>query len=340
MNSAQKIAIVRFSAIGDVALWVPVVQKVLATYPTLQIVFFTKKNTAFLLQNIERCSVEIIDTEVHKSIFSIYQMAKIFNQKYNFTAVVDGHRVIRSWLFTKFLKATLKSFITKGRTEKNKIISSKKITTLQQTTHRYARALAKIGLPIELQWHLPSINISSSDKTNAVLWLAADKKPLIGFAPFAKHAAKMLPAAQLQKLIQLLANKNATIILFGGGEAEVQQFKIWEQQFSNCKSAHALPFATQVALMSSLAVMVCMDSANMHLTALQGIPTVSVWGATHPAFGFGPVGNSHTIIQLPNNQLPCQPCSVFGNVPCSNKQQPYACMNLLNMEAVMNKVLL
>ena len=29
-----------------------------------------------------------------------------------------------------------------------------------------------------------------------------------------------------------------------------------------------------------------MDSANMHLAALAGIPTVSIWGATHPNMGF------------------------------------------------------
>ncbi len=56
-----------------------------------------------------------------------------------------------------------------------------------------------------------------------------------------------------------------------------------------------------------------MDSATMHIASLLGITVVSVWGATHPFAGFYGYG------QHPDNavqaDLPCRPCSVFGDRP-------------------------
>ena len=77
-------------------------------------------------------------------------------------------------------------------------------------------------------------------------------------------------------------------------------------------------FAPEMALMADLDAMVSMDSGNMHLAAATGTSTVSIWGATHPAAGFGPVvcrkGQRHILLQ--DNSLDCRPCSIFGNKPC------------------------
>ena len=62
--------------------------------------------------------------------------------------------------------------------------------------------------------------------------------------------------------------------------------------------------------------MVSMDSANMHLAALAGVPTVSIWGATHPNMGFAPLGENHRYVQVDVEELSCRPCSVFGQTPC------------------------
>jgi hypothetical protein len=54
------------------------------------------------------------------------------------------------------------------------------------------------------------------------------------------------------------------------------------------------------------------------------VPVVSVWGATHPFAGFtGWKQKSENCVQI---ELPCRPCSVFGNKPCHRGD--YACMNI------------
>ena len=81
-------------------------------------------------------------------------------------------------------------------------------------------------------------------------------------------------------------------------------------------------------------LMISMDSANMHLASLFGIPVISVWGATHPFTGFyawaQPVDNA---VQI---QLYCRPCSVFGNIPCYRGD--HACMERLPPALILEKL--
>ena len=66
-----------------------------------------------------------------------------------------------------------------------------------------------------------------------------------------------------------------------------------------------------------LDLMIAMDSSNMHLASLSGIRTISIWGGTHPAFGFSAIGQPDEYhIQPPEGILTCRPCSVFGGKKC------------------------
>lgn len=90
----------------------------------------------------------------------------------------------------------------------------------------------------------------------------------------------------------------------------------------------------ELALMSHLDVMVSMDSANMHLASLTGIPVVSVWGATHPYAGFmGWKQKEENAIQA---TLDCRPCSIFGNKPCHRGD--YACLRQLAASEIVARI--
>ena len=77
-----------------------------------------------------------------------------------------------------------------------------------------------------------------------------------------------------------------------------------------------------------------MDSANMHLASLVGTKVVSIWGGTHPYAGFlGWNQKESDCVQL---DLPCRPCSVYGNKPCFRSD--YACMNGIVPELIIDKL--
>ena len=86
--------------------------------------------------------------------------------------------------------------------------------------------------------------------------------------------------------------------------------------------------------MSQLDTMVSMDSANMHLASICGTRVVSVWGATHPYAGF--MGWNQSVDDAVQLDMPCRPCSIYGNRPCLRGD--YACLNNIDPVAIADRV--
>ena len=126
------------------------------------------------------------------------------------------------------------------------------------------------------------------------------------------------------------------VLLFGRTEAEQKVLDTWCARYKECVNASVLlgTLQQELIVMSHLDVMLCMDSVNMHLAALTGIRIVSVWGATHPFAGF--LGWNHRMSDVVQVDMPCRPCSVFGNVPCMRGD--HACMNAIDPITIADSV--
>jgi len=123
--------------------------------------------------------------------------------------------------------------------------------------------------------------------------------------------------------------------LFGGRGYEEAILEQWEFQYPRVKSVvgkYALD--NELALISQLDVLLCMDSANMHFASLVNVPVVSVWGATHPFAGFmGWNQDPSNVVQV---DLPCRPCSIYGNKQCFRGD--YACMKNIDPLLIVDRV--
>jgi ADP-heptose:LPS heptosyltransferase len=160
---------------------------------------------------------------------------------------------------------------------------------------------------------------------------------LIGVAPFAQHAEKMYPHEKMKEVLRLLLqHQEVKVLLFGGGKTEVPLLQEWERAMPGLESvAGKMSFQEELKLIAQLDVMLSMDSANMHLASLSGVPVISIWGATHPFAGFYGWGQSpNDAIQV---NLYCRPCSVFGNKPCFRGD--LACMHSISPVVVYNKIM-
>ena len=158
----------------------------------------------------------------------------------------------------------------------------------------------------------------------------------IGIAPFAKHRGKIYPIElQEQVVAHFAANPTVKVFLFGGGKEEQEVFDRWTKKYPSVTSLIGkLNLSTELNLMSYLDVMLSMDSANMHLASLVGIPVVSIWGATHPYAGFmGWKQQPDHTVQL---DLSCRPCSVYGQKPCFRGD--YACLMQITPRQVIEKI--
>jgi ADP-heptose:LPS heptosyltransferase len=116
-------------------------------------------------------------------------------------------------------------------------------------------------------------------------------------------------------VVALNACNRYKILLFGGGVKEKTTLNKWAFKYQNSINlVGKLSFEEELALISQLHLMLAMDSGNAHLAALFGVPTITLWGVTHPYAGFYPYGQDPGYGLLANRmEYPLIPTSVYGN---------------------------
>ena len=211
-----------------------------------------------------------------------------------------------------------------------------KVKVQQPTSfENYAAVLARLGYPVKLDFQ--SVFPAEGGNLRRLPTVIGEKKEFqrwIGIAPFATHKGKIYPLEKMEKVVEKLIQlyPSCRIFLFGGGGKEREVLDAWAKNYANCMNASALlnGIGDELILMSHLDVMLSMDSGNMHLASLVGTRVVSIWGATHPFAGFMGWNQRKTdAVQL---DMPCRPCSVYGNKPCFRGD--YACMNDIDYEQI------
>jgi len=317
---------------------VPVIKELLNEYPDLQITFVSRPLHAALFKDIERLHFYPINTDDYKGVFGIQKMAKEISKAVDFDAVADLHNVLRTKLLRVFLatKSNPVAVIGKGRTAKSKLTAKnkKEFKPLKLTVQRYADVFNDIGLPFDLINELEQNIQPLNDRL--LIALGQKKSNWVGIAPFARHKGKRMPFSKAETVIESLSKlPNMKIMLFGGGKLESEKLQSIADDFRNVYNiAGKFKLADELDLMSHLDVMVSMDSANMHMASLMGVPVVSVWGATHTHAGF--LGYGQTTTDSVQSDLGCRPCSVFGDKECWRGD--YACLHQINEEEILIKV--
>ena len=332
----KKLLVIRFSALGDIAMTVPVVHDLAMQYPDLEITMLSREMARPLFEQMPK-NVHFFAADLngrHKGLLGLCRLWRDAHLS-DFDYIADFHNVLRTWWLRAegCLRRKKIAKNDKGRKGKRALTRQNNKVLVQQTTsfERYAKVLEELGFPIKPQFNrLDYSAFCEMQKATNEAW--------IGIAPFAKHPAKVYPLEKMEQVIKALSEReNTTIFLFGGGEKEKRQIAELCNKFPNVKAAqsqHGL--AGELALMGQLDVMLSMDSANMHLASLVGTRVISIWGGTHPYAGFlGWNQNPNDCIQV---DLPCRPCSVYGNKPCLRGD--YACMNGIAPSQIIERLLL
>ena len=328
----KRLLIIRFSALGDVAMTVPVVHDLAVQYPDVDITLLSRPMCeplfALLPQNVHFVAADLKGR--HKGICGLNRLLREIHFN-DFDCVADFHDVLRSqWLRFRFALAGKRvAHIDKGRRGKKALTRQKNKVLVQRATsfERYAKVLEQLGYPVKLNFKsLDYSKFNELEKPVGEHW--------VGIAPFAKHEAKTYPLEQMEKVVEALS-QNAKVFLFGGGVEEKRLLGELCKRHENTVVVNCTNgLLGEMALMQQLDVMLSMDSANMHLASLVGTRVVSLWGGTHPYAGFLGWNQKETdCLQL---DLPCRPCSVYGNKPCLRGD--YACLRGITPEMIAGKM--
>ncbi len=318
MKPIKHLLVIRLSAMGDVAMTVPVLKAFCNQYPEVRITILTKGFFTPLFSQLPNVSVHIAKVNgKHKGIFGLRKLYKELKAN-KIDAVADLHNVLRSKILKLFFKSAGYKFaqIDKGRAEKKALISAKKSTfkPLKTTHERYCEVFAVLGF--DLNPNNTSVLEPMPMQESVLQLLGSKKRKYVGIAPFAAFEGKMYPPHLMEKVLSALdATNSYQIFLFGGGETELRQLSLWEKKFKNTINAsQKLSFEEELQIISNLELMLAMDSGNGHLSAIYGVPTITLWGVTHPHSGFAPFGqpDSNSIL-ADRTEFPLIPTSIYGN---------------------------
>ena len=339
------ILIIRLSALGDIAMLVPVVHALATQYPDLRVTVLSRAQARPLFDGLAP-NVGFMDADFNKEYKGLPGLNALYRRlkAKHFTAIADMHDVLR----TKYLRMRFSidryqvAHIDKHRSGKRRLVAKENKRMVQQPTafQNYADVLTQLGYPVRLEFKslFPATGGNLRQLSQRELQEKKSFQQWIGIAPFAAHQGKVYPLEKLEQVVDLLLGKhpNARIFLFGAGRRERKVLEQWCEHRPRCINVPSVLHGLDedLILISHLDVMVSMDSANMHLASAVDVPVVSVWGATHPFAGFtGWRQGDDTIVQL---SLSCRPCSVFGNKPCYRGDM--ACMNGITPEMILDKV--
>ena len=327
----MNILIIRFSALGDVILTIPVINALLQKKPNVKIWITSDIKNKSLFDFDERVHFIGADFKIkHKSIVKLTSFLNDHHRRIKFDIIYDFHDVIRSKIIRLYfkIKGVKTRKFDKGRIQKKKIIrKSIPFQKLKHTTKRYLETFEKDFEEININsFYHPRIN--SVNKSENIK---------VGIAPFAAHKSKEWP---IENFIPIIKNFNTySFIFFGYGKRELNilnktfkglnNFSIIDSQFN---------FIDQLKFINNLDAMIAMDSANMHLASLTKTQLISIWGPTHHYLGFGPLNNEKNIIEIPQSELKCRPCSIYGKINNKHKSCAQESMDKIIPEMVIKKL--
>jgi ADP-heptose:LPS heptosyltransferase len=315
----QHIAVIRLSAMGDVAMTVPVIRALVEQNTNVKITVVSRPFFKPFFDGIPNVDFFAVDVkERHKGFLGLLKLYADL-QQLNIDAVADLHNVLRSQIIRTLFSLSGKKVAAtdKGRAEKKALTraENKVFQPIKSMVERHVETFKKLGFSVDLS--LPSFP-EKAILSEEILKVSGKKDNFkwIGIAPFAQYESKVYPLDLMQKVIDLLAeNHNYKLFLFGGGKEETEKLNILAKQRENfIVVAGKLKFNQELQLISNLDIMLSMDSGNAHIAAMLGIKVITLWGATHPFAGFAPFNQPlENCLTADRNQFPLLPTSVYGN---------------------------
>jgi ADP-heptose:LPS heptosyltransferase len=318
-NKIQHIAVIRLSAMGDVAMTVPVIRAFTEQNPEVKITMVSRPFFKPFFDGIPNVSFFAVDVKGrHRGFFGLVKLHSDLKQL-NIDAVADLHNVLRSKVVRTLFALSGKkvAHTDKGRADKKALTraENKIFQSVKSMVDRHVETFRQLGFSIDVsnpkfpeKAILSDEIISISGQKNNDKW--------IGIAPFAQYDSKVYPLDLMQRVIDdLTADSNKKLFLLGGGKEEIAQLNTLTQNKSNVVIvAGKLPLEQELQLISNLDVMLSMDSGNAHIAAMLGLKVITLWGATHPFAGFRPFNQPmENCLVSDRNQYPLLPTSVYGN---------------------------
>jgi heptosyltransferase II len=340
MRDFKNILVVQTAFIGDVILTLPLVQVCKKLFPNAIIDVVVTPAAKELCSNHPDIheTIEFDKRGTDRGVGGLVRLSRLLRSRHYDLAVVP-HRSLRSAVlaFLSRIPARIGFDRSSGRVLLTKTVQ------YSQDAHEIDRNLSLLK-PVSdgvVPRELPRLYPSESDKKKVDRLLVelevARPDKLVAIAPGTIWNTKRWLKERFSSLAVNLDEAGLETVLIGGRDDQLlcDEVRILSGSSHVYNTAGMLSLLQSVELIRRCNVLICNDSAPVHMAAAAGTPVVAVFGATVPAFGFGPSGPLDVVVERAG--LKCRPCAIHGGERCPIKT--FDCMNDISCEQVFQKVL-
>ncbi len=318
--------LIQTAFLGDVILTLPLLRAIREYDASSEIQFITRPEAV----NAIETAAGVIDAVAYNKrgsdsgISGWLRMAKRI-RNFHPEIVLVPHRSARSVALAGFSRAKTRI----GYDRAAHIPGLTKRVAYRKTAHETARLLDLLepitGKPGSAT--IPVMQLTDSDRLGAKK-IIGEANNSIAIAPGAVWHTKRYPINRFIAVAERLVQSGYRIVAIGG-TADRELCQQVATAGKGVSVAGELTPRESAATIANCRLLITNDSAPLHLAQAVGTPTLAIFGATVPAFGFGPQGQYDRVL---GRELPCRPCAIHGGNQCPEKH--FQCMLTLDPELV------
>jgi ADP-heptose:LPS heptosyltransferase len=319
----KQIAVLNFGGIGDAILFSPVLQALQSACPDAKVTLFLEhrsRSIAPLLPAVsaEKSAVETV-SNIHNRLALFADLLKRLRGGQYDAVISSGSSPFIALLLGASGIPVRVGFATGKLTDKC-LTHPAKLDTQRYAADMYA-ALAQAIWPAHTANPAVPVLQPQAQQVSAPLKAAVDAWPARSLAPrvlihpgvsllsVEKNILKGWPVGHWQQLIQQGAAQGWSMLLAGGPDDTAVVTEL-TPTLAQTPNTHSMIGLTQNLndlcwLLQQVDVLVCVDSAPMHVAVAVGTPVVAMFGPTDPN---KLLPTSATAIAVTQPGLTCQPC--------------------------------
>ncbi|MCI5065557.1 lipopolysaccharide heptosyltransferase II [bacterium] len=321
----MKILLVQTAFLGDIVLSTPVFDAVGELYPDAQVDLLTTAGGRALLTGDARFhTIHTVPKGKEKAkVHATFALARLL-RKERYDVVFSLHRSFRTALLlflariprrVGFHDAAAPWFYTEREPRERQEHAVLRFLSLLASEWR------KSGSPIE---ELYERGLSLPADPGEVSLTQGSPVVLV---PGSAWKTKQWNWRNYLSLATLLCDAGYSVVLAGSREERSLCERIHAAEPRAAVVAGAVDLQGFVALVRRAAGVICNDSFALHVASEAQVPTVGIFCATSPSFGFGPWKNPRAVT-VEKQGLWCKPCSRHGQQRCPTASE--SCMRDLS----------
>ena len=305
----KRVLVIQTAFLGDVILATPVISELKRLYPDAAIDMLVKKGNESLIKENPKIDHVFVFDKTKGKWKSILELVRTIRQK-KYDLVINLHRFGSSGLITALSGSKLKYGFKKNPFS---FAYSKSFDhRIGDGTHEIERNLSilkEFGAATKIRPEL----FPNEDHFQKVQHFKTGN--YFCMAPASVWFTKQLPKEKWVELIHK-RDHDGTIFLLGG----TGDIALCEEIRMETNSENVINLAGKLNLMESAALIkdakmnYVNDSGPLHIASAMNAPVTAFFCSTVPSFGFGPLSDNSSIVQV--NNLDCRPCGLHGHNAC------------------------